>query len=264
LLIDFLGFSEPGTQVLRLDPTTRRERLINLFRRLFRLMHSRFPYQAVTLLEDLHWMDDGSASLVELYAEMVQGTRLLMVVNYRPGFAVPWMTDNRYEQISLAPLGENAADLLASRLLGDDESVVPLLPLIADRALGNPLFIEELVRQLAESGHLAGEPGAYRLVRAPDMKRVPATVQAIIGTRIDSRPEKERSVLQTAAVIGREFSIDVLSRLVSGLTEELGPILQRLSSAGLIYESGASEGKFAFKHPMVQEVNLSADVDPAA
>lgn len=254
LLIDFLGLSEPGTQVLRLDPATRRERLINFFRSLFREMNSRFPYQAVTLLEDLHWMDDGSASLIELYAEMVQGTRLLMVVNYRPDFAIPWMADSRFEQISLAPLGENAADSLACRLLGDDESVVPLLPLIADRARGNPLFIEELVWQLAESGHIAGEPGAYRLVRAPDMKRVPATVQAIIGTRIDSRPEIERSILQTAAVIGREFSIDVLSRLVSGLTEELGPILQRLSSAGLIYESGASEGKFAFKHPMVQEV----------
>jgi len=109
-----------------------------------------------------------------------------------------------YEQISLSPLSQTDADALALRLLGSDASVAPVVPLIADRARGNALFIEELVRQLEESGNLAGERGAYLLQRTPDMRMIPDTVQAIIGARIDSRPELEKSTLQGAAVIGRD------------------------------------------------------------
>jgi adenylate cyclase len=160
-----------------------------------------------------------------------------------------------FDQISLAPLRQAAADQLTARLLGDDPSVAPLLALIADRARGNPLFIEELVRKFEESGNLAGTRGAYRLLQAPDMRLVPDTVQAIIGARIDSRSDAEKSILQTAAVIGREFAVPVLARLVGALAERLGFALNRLAAAGLVYETGGSrEDVFAFKHPMVQDV----------
>ncbi|MBS0522612.1 MAG: AAA family ATPase [Proteobacteria bacterium] len=253
LLADFLGIADPGAAREKLDPTARRERLNNLFRRLVRTATRDVP--AVLLLEDLHFMDSGSESLIEMLAETLGGTRILLLVNFRPGYSAPWMRLEHYEQISLAPLRPAAADALAKHLLGDDPSVASLLAPIADRARGNPFFIEELVRKLDESGHLAGSPGAYRLLRAPDMKLIPDNVQAIVSARVNSRPELERSLLQTAAVIGREFVAPVLER-VSGIASSLvNAALHRLSMAGLVYETGGPvAGGFAFKHPMVQEV----------
>jgi class 3 adenylate cyclase len=253
LLVDFLGLADPGQPRETSDPTARRERLNTFFRRLARLAGRETA--AVILLEDLHFMDSGSESLIEVLADALSGTRLLLLVNFRPGYAAPWMRGDRYDQLALPPLRQSAADDLAQHLLGADESVASLLPLIADRARGNPFFIEELVRKFDESGVLAGEVGNYRLLLAPDMNLIPDTVQAIVAARVDSRPEAERALLQTAAVIGREFAAPMLERIagVAGMLVNAG--LHRLSAAGLIYETdGSSAGTFAFKHPMVQEV----------
>jgi class 3 adenylate cyclase/tetratricopeptide (TPR) repeat protein len=251
LLFDFLGISEAGTGSLKLDPRARPERL-GLTTALLRQMFGKHP--AILLLEDLQWVDAGSASLIEAYFETLPGKRRLMIVNARPEYAASWMKWDLYEQISLSPLSQMDADVLALRLLGSDASVAPVVPLIADRARGNALFIEELVRQLEESGNLAGERGAYLLQRTPDMRMIPDTVQAIIGARIDSRPELEKSTLQGAAVIGREFTDELLACLTGKSSAELRPVLRDLSSAGLIYEDSDSQGVWAFKHPMMQEV----------
>ena len=253
LLTDFLGIADPALPSEKLDPTARRDRLNTLLRRLARLAGRDEP--AVVLIEDLHFMDSGSESLIEVLVEALASTRILLLVNFRPGYAAPWMRGGHYDQISLAPLRQTAADALAAHLLGDDESVAPLLPLIADRARGNPFFIEELVRKFDESGHLAGEAGAYRLLRAPDMKLIPDNVQAIVAARIDSRPEMERTLLQTAAVIGREFVAPILEHVAGIAGPLVSAALHRLSIAGLVYETGsAPTGSFAFRHPMVQEV----------
>jgi adenylate cyclase len=251
LLLDFLGLADRAIGRLKLDPAAREERLNDLFRRLVRAAGANQPL--VMLIEDLHWMDTGSESLIEVLVGALPGTRILLLVNYRPGYSPPWRSE-QYDQIALMPLRGSVADSLASRLLGNDESVGPLLPLIADRARGNPLFIEELVRKFAEGGNLAGERGAYRMLRSPDMRLVPETVQAIIGARIDSRPEAEKSLLQTAAVIGREFAVPLLARIAGGVIARMAHMLQRLSAAGLVYECGAAGSVFAFRHPMVQDV----------
>jgi class 3 adenylate cyclase/tetratricopeptide (TPR) repeat protein len=257
LLFDFLGLSEPGAESLRLDPTTRRERLIRATARLWRGAWKNIwgPTMTVLILEDLHWVDAGSASLIEAFIETLPGkTQRLVVINSRPEYAASWMKGERYEQISLSPLGQTDADALVGRLLGSDASVASLLPLIGHRTQGNPLFIEELVRQLEEDGNLVGERGAYRMQRTPDMRMIPNTVQAIIGARIDSRPELEKSVLQGAAVIGREFTDELLVCLTGKSSAELKPVLRDLSSAGLIHKYLDSRGGWAFKHPMMQEV----------
>ena len=253
LLADFLGLADCTIPREKLDPAARRERLNGIFRRLMRMASRDTP--AVLLLEDLHFLDSGSESLIEVLAETLAGTHILLLVNFRPGYAAPWMRAEHYEQISLTPLRQTAADALAAHLLGNDQSVAPLLPLIADRARGNPFFIEELVRKFDESGHLAGGVGAYRLLRAPDMRLIPDNVQAIVGARVDARPELERTLLQTAAVIGREFVAPVLERVAGVAANLVSAALHRLSTAGLVYETGGSvAGGFAFKHPMVQEV----------
>jgi adenylate cyclase len=251
LLLDFLGITAPDAARLPPDAMARRERLKELFRKLVRTAGSETC--AVLLIEDLHWMDSGSESLMEVLVDALPGTRILLLVNYRPGYVPSW-TGRQFDQIALAPLGATLADRLASRLLGDDETVAPLLPLIADRARGNPLFIEELVRKFEEGGNLTGERGAYRLAQAPDPHLVPDTVQAIIAARIDARPEPEKTVLQTAAVIGREFVASLLARLLGPVGAGLQDIVHRLSQAGLVHEQAGASAVFAFRHPMVHDV----------
>src|SRR6185437_1049565 len=97
--------------------------------------------------------------------------------------------------------------------------------------------------------------GAYRLVRPPDTRVIPDNVQAIVSARVDSRPELERALLQTAAVIGREFVVPTLERVMGVAVPLLRTALRRLSAAGLVYEThGTSAGNFSFRHPMIQEV----------
>lgn len=251
LLFDFLGIAAPDAARLPSDAMAQRERLKELFRKLVRTAGSETC--AVLLIEDLHWMDSGSESLMEVLVDALPGTRILLLVNYRPGYVPPW-AGKQFDQIALAPLRAALADQLASSLLGSDETVAPLLPLIADRARGNPLFIEELVRNFEEGDTLAGGRGAYRLVQAPDPRLVPDTVQAIIAARIDARPDPEKAVLQTAAVIGREFEAPLLARLLGPSGASLPDIVQRLSLAGLVHEQVGVSGVFAFRHPMVHDV----------
>jgi hypothetical protein len=90
--------------------------------------------------------------------------------------------------------------------------------IIHARTNGNPFFIEEVVQSLVEGGHLAGRRGAYRLARPIEMLQVPASVQAVLSSRIDRLPEREKPVLQTAAVIGKTFGEALLGRVMASVT----------------------------------------------
>src|SRR4029077_2814744 len=108
------------------------------------------------------------------------------------------------------PLGPDAIRELLDDLLGSDPSTAGLAEAIHARTSGNPFFTEEIIQSLIESGHLEGRRGAYRLVTAIDKLQVPSTVQPLLAARIDRLAEREKSVLHTAAVIGKQFSEPVL------------------------------------------------------
>src|SRR6185436_7693257 len=111
------------------------------------------------------------------------------------------------------PLPPASADELLQALLGDDPSVAPLKPVLVARAEGNPLFLEESVRTLVETGALAGDHGAHRLARPVEAIQIAPTVQAIIAARIDRlRPELKR-VLQAASVIGKDVPATLLEAI---------------------------------------------------
>ena len=107
--------------------------------------------------------------------------RILLLVNYRPEYTHAWGNKRSYTRLRIDPLEQGSADQLLEALLGSDASVEPLKPLLVDRTEGNPFFLEESVRSLVEGGALAGERGAYRLLRPVESVRVPATVQAVLS-----------------------------------------------------------------------------------
>jgi class 3 adenylate cyclase len=258
LMSDFLGLHDPKI-ASRVDPMSRRDRLIEMVRRLVRAGAGETT--TVIMIEDLHWLDAGSADFLQSVIEAIVGTKALVVVNFRPGYSAPWMSRSYYEQLTLRPLRGAAMDEFIGSLLGHDDSTADLTRHVAERAGGNPFFIEEQIRALVENGYLAGTPGDYKQISAPQKDVIPSTVQAVIGARIDKRPEIERTVLQAAAVIGREFMVDLLERIVEMPAQTIRQALQRLTAAELVYEQGpAATGAYAFKHPLTQEVAYRAQL----
>ncbi len=253
LIFDLLGVSDPERPAPPMDPESRQRQLAAMVKRVTQMWGRRQP--SVTFLEDLHWFDGGSEGFLEPIVEALPGTQSLVLVNFRPEYHAAWMQKSYYQQLPLLPLGPEAIAELLRDLLGGDPSLAALGDRIRERTGGNPFFIEEVVQALAETGSLEGEKGAYRLVRPEAELRLPATVQAVLAARIDRLAEREKQVLQTAAVIGREFSEPVLRRVVELSEIDLTAALQKLTSAEFVYEEALyPQAQYTFKHALTQEV----------
>ena len=259
LLFDFLGVPDPQRPAPSLGPEARQRRVVELVRR-FSLARSR-QEAAVIVFEDLHWIDPASEAFVEAMVAATEGVRSLVVVNFRPEYSADWMRRSFYQQVALRPLDAAAIEEMLEEWLGGDDSLRGLAARIGERTGGTPFFVEEVVQSLIESGALEGARGAYRLTHPVDQIEVPATVQALLAARIDRLSEREKRVLQTSAVIGKEFSRSLLARVADLPDPELDTALYALVQAEFIYEQALyPEVEHAFKHPLTQEVALGSQL----
>ena len=253
LLFDFLGIADPERPLERMDVEARHRRLLELVRRLIYAQSVREP--ALTIFDDLHWIDPASEAFLQAYAEAAQGTRGLTLLSFRPDYSAPWMSRSYYRQIPLAALhGEKERELI-DELLGGDPSLADVRDLISRRSEGNPFFAEELIRSLAGSGHLTGGPGTYRLAKPISEAEMPATVQAVLAARIDRLPADRKAVLEAAAVLGKEFSVPLLDRVTDFDEPSLNDSLRALVAGEFLFERAPGrEATYAFRHPLTQEV----------
>ncbi len=253
LIWDFLGVPDPARPAPEADPGARQRRLFAWVRR---LVHARSQLEpAVLLFDDLHWIDPGSNAWVAELVEAADATQTLVLLNFRPEYSAPWMQRAHYQQHPLTALGAEETRTLAADLLGPDPSVAGLPDMIAARTGGNPFFTEEVVQALDESEHLAGTRGAYRLATPIDQIEVPTTVHATLSARIDRLGEREKHVLQTSAVIGKEFPDAILQEIVELPDEDLAHALSVLRAGEFLYERALYPTlEYAFKHPLTQEV----------
>jgi class 3 adenylate cyclase/tetratricopeptide (TPR) repeat protein len=253
LIFDFLAVPDPEHPSPRMDPEARQRHMLDLTKRLIHAQSAREP--GINLFEDLHWIDPASEAFLANHVEATQGTRSLTIVNFRPEYRAAWMSKSYYRQIALSPLGAEAIEEMLADLLGSDSSLEGLPELVRERTAGNPFFTEEVVQSLIESGALEGERGAYRLARPVTDEAVPASVQSVLAARIDRLNSREKSVLQAAAVIGKEFAEPVLRRVVDVEPDELEESLRELVSSEFVYPQELyPEAVYAFKHPLTQEV----------
>ncbi|MBI3768552.1 MAG: AAA family ATPase [Deltaproteobacteria bacterium] len=253
LVFDTMGVPDPEHPAPAMDPEVRQRRLFEFLKRMIRARSAREP--AVLFLDDLHWIDAASDAYLANWVEAVRGTRTLILLNFRPEYRVPWMATSYYQQLPLEPLGPDAIEELLGYLLGGDTSLRAIRALIGERAAGNPFFVEEIVLALVEAGQLEGTRGAYRLGAPVAALAIPPTVQAILAARVDRLPEREKSILQTAAVIGRVASEPLLRRVSGVPPAELAAALQALVAREFLYEGALyPEAEYAFKHPLTREV----------
>jgi class 3 adenylate cyclase/tetratricopeptide (TPR) repeat protein len=258
LVFDFLGIPDPERPPPPMTAEARQRRLVAVVRRLIERAN---PGGFVILIEDLHWVDPASDDFVAEYVEAIANGPGLLLVNYRPEYRADWMNRTWYQQLPLDPLSPDAIRELLGDLLGQAPSVQGLAERIHTRTQGNPYFTEEIVRSLVESGTLQGTRGHYELTAPVEALEVPYSVHAVLSARIDRLPEREKQVLQRAAVIGKEVSEPILARVADLPEAELAESLAALCSAEFIHqESLYPIAEYAFAHPLTREVALGSQL----
>ncbi len=192
------------------------------------------------VLEDAHWIDPATRDLIECLLAAIAGARILVLITYRPEFAADWTRHPHVTAMTLNRLsrGQGAAFV---RTAGGEALPDDIVALIGERAGGVPLFIEELTRSALETGNAFAE-------------NIPETLQASLLARLDRLGAETREVAQLAAVIGREFELDLLSELAGKPKDALAAALERLAGSQIVLPAGsARSGAYIFRHALVQE-----------
>ena len=257
LVLELLGVADPNRAAPQINPEARQRRLFTALNRFVAARSAAAP--GVIVVEDLHWLDPGSGAFLENLVSGVADTRTLVLTTYRPGYHSGWFGRVHVRELHLEPLDERGTDLLMLDLLGSDTSLNDLVDLVRERTGGNPFFIEETVSALIERGSLVGRRGAYRLTQEIQGLEIPDTVEAVLAARIDGLPERDKRLLQIAAVIGRQFGSRVLEGAAEVCRSEREEALGSLIDAGLVFPTTA-KGEYEFKHALAQEVTYRSQL----
>ncbi|WP_459972942.1 ATP-binding protein [Mycobacterium sp. MUNTM1] len=245
LLDDLLGIADPDETMPSIDPDARRRRLTALIRAI--VLSRRTP--TIYVIEDVHWIDDASESMLADLLAVIPETASLALVTYRPEYRGALTHIDGAQVFALAPLSDSETSALVAELLGHDESVSDVGTLITENVSGNPFFVEEMVRDLAERGVLDGSRGSYRCTRNVADVRVPATLQATLASRIDRLAPQAKRTLNAAAVIGSRTDAALLVSLVDN------PEVNALIEAELIEQvTTGARTQYAFRHPLIRAV----------
>jgi class 3 adenylate cyclase/tetratricopeptide (TPR) repeat protein len=208
----------------------------------------------VLVVEDLHWIDTASEEYLAFLADAVPTARVLLVLTHRPGHRQPFGDRSYHRRITLGALERREMAAMTSAIL--DASSLPdeLSALIAAKAEGNPLFVEEVTKSLLEEGVLRRDGDRIELARALADVAVPDSIQGVLMARLDRLEEGPKHALQMASVIGREFALRLLAR-VTEVGEGVSSLVAELRALELIYEKTAHpELAYMFKHALTHDV----------
>jgi class 3 adenylate cyclase len=245
LLDDLLGIRDPDTVLPSIDPAARGRRLTALINS-WSLARTE---PVVYIVEDAHWIDAVSESMLAEFLKVIPHTHSMVLVTYRPHYHGALAQVPGAQTVALAQLGDADTSALVGELVGADASVGAVAALISERTAGNPFFAQEMVRELAERGVLEGQRGGYRCGADVAEVSVPATVQAVIAARIDRLESGAKQTLSAAAVIGSQFGPDLLASL------GIDPALEALVEAELIDQVRFTpRAEYAFRHPLIRAV----------
>jgi tetratricopeptide (TPR) repeat protein len=239
-LLQFLGFKDGAEAFQMAAPEAVRARTFQILRQMCMSASRQRPL--VIAVEDAHWIDAASEALGAM-VESLEGVPLLLILTYRPGYGPPWLGKSHMTQIALQPLSAEDSLSVLGGLLPPARLSQPVAQLILSRAEGNPFFLEELARTVREQGD--GSPTIA----------VPDTVEEVLHARINRLSERERRLLQSAAVIGKNVPVDVL-RAIAGLPDEaLSEALGQLRAGDFLYEASLGpEVEYSFRHALTHEV----------
>jgi hypothetical protein len=245
LLDDLLGIAVPDAELAQIEPDARRRRLTALVNAA--TLARTTP--ALFIVEDAHWIDAVSESMLADFIAVVPRTPTMVMITSRPEYEGTLTRVHGAQAITLTSLADSDISALLGQLLGGDPSVSELAAVIAERADGNPFFAEEMVRELVQRGVLTGRHGNRMCHTSAADVAVPATVQAAIAARIDRLSASAAKTLTAASVIGARFEEDLLATL------QIDAAFDELLAAELIDQVRFSPAaEYAFRHPLIRAV----------
>jgi class 3 adenylate cyclase/predicted ATPase len=203
--------------------------------------------------EDLHWADPSTLELLGLVIEQAPTARLLTLVTARPEFRPPWTPRPHLTQVTLGRLPRPQVETMVRQLTDDKPLPAEVLAQVVAKTDGVPLFVEELVKMLLESGLLQKQADRYALTGPLPPLAIPTTLQDSLMARLD-RLSTARTVAQLGAILGREFAYELI-RAVALLDEAtLQRGLEELVDAELLYQrERPPQARYIFKHALIQE-----------
>ena len=247
-----LGMAVTNDVWIKLMPIERQRGMFDALKRLLVRESQREPLCLV--FEDLHWVDPETHSFLDTLVDSIPAARLLMLVNYRPEHQSRWAGRSYFSELRLDPLPSESAVELLEILLGSEAELDPVKQALIDMTECNPLFLEESVRSLVESGMLAGTADQRRSLGLLLSGFIPHTIEALLNSRIDRMQAEIKEILQCAAVIGYDIPRDLLEA-VAGPRDDIEQSVRELQAAELLYEKTLfPDTVYNFKHAITREV----------
>jgi class 3 adenylate cyclase len=252
-LLELLSVEDSGIDSLSMSPEAHRDRTMTAIARLT-VKSSEFR-PLIAAFEDLHWVDKSTEELLKLWLNSISGARVLLIFTYRPDYLHAWGARSYHSQITLNRLSNRESLAMLSHILGTEEIDRELQELVLKKTEGIPFFIEEFVRSLRDLGVIERRGNKYHLNKDVKDLAIPGSIQEVITARVDSLPKAGKSVLQAGSAIEREFSYELIRR-VMGLPElELISHLSVLRDSELLYERGIfPKSTYVFKHNLTRDV----------
>jgi len=256
LIADLLGVPAGDRYPpLDLTPQKRKEKTLQALVAQVEGLARRQPLLMV--FDDVHWIDATSQDLLDLMVDRAPTLPILLIITYRPEFAAPWIGRPQVMLLGLSRLPPKQRALMIASLTGGKPLPKEVAGPIADRTDGVPLFIEELIKTVIESGVLADAGDHYTLDGQLGPLAIPTTLQGSLLARLD-RLAPAREVAQIGAALGRRFSHELISAVVPKPQHELESALSQLVGAELILRRGTPpDAEYVFKHALVQDTAYS-------
>ncbi len=238
-LLHLLGIKDAGLSPALSNPEAVKAKTFEIFRQITINISRQRPL--ILVLEDLHWIDKISEEFLAFLAENISDARIFMLATYRPGYRPPWIDKSYAGQTPLQPLSRDDSIHVVRSVLRAERLVDLVTEEIVAKADGNPFFLEQLTLHAGEARDLRSD------------LMVPDTIHDVVMARIDRLPDETKQLLQTAAVIGREFSLRLLRAVWHGpmLVEAQ---LRELCRLEFVYERVVTDGPiYVFRHALTQE-----------
>lgn len=257
LFLDLLGVDPEDSTLATLSGEAKLQQILNGIKRLI-AFQCRFQPVAF-LVEDLHWLDEHSLGFLRTLATSLEALPVLILSSSRPGHGTPWEEQTYVHLVRLEPLPPEVTTSLFTALVGTVPSGSALVPAVCQRSGGNPLFLEEMIHTLRETGALTealnDTPARQSSPLLSPEWTLPTTIQGVLASRLDRLPQSAKDLLQTAAVIGQDASYELLAQVADLTEEELLQALQLLQARDLLHESALyPDSIYSFKHALTQEV----------
>ena len=249
---DLLSLQLEDEGYSKLQPQQKRDKMFEGLRNF--LIRESQNNTLVIAIEDLHWIDKTSEEFLNYLIGWLTGTKILLILLYRPEYTHHWGSKSYYNRIGLDHLTIKSSAELIQAILKGGEVVPELQELILSRSAGNPLYIEEYTHTLLENGSIQKKNELYVLTKKFSSAEIPDSIHGIIAARMDRLKDDLKRTMQVASVIGRDFSFKVLQSITE-LKEEIKSHLINLQDLEFIYEKSLfPELEYIFKHALTQEV----------